>query len=160
MLLQRGRTRGSAERALARAPMRRPRRLQRGRTRGSAERRSSRSTCASSSPLQRGRTRGSAERLFLQPSIFFAALLQRGRTRGSAESRAHLRPVGRVGEASTGPHSWECGELALPWEEVAANVASTGPHSWECGERCTAVTTGSFRWLQRGRTRGSAERSC
>ena len=37
--------------------------------------------------------------------------LQRGRTRGSAESIPDKRAKLKALVASTGPHSWECGEL-------------------------------------------------
>ena len=61
-------------------------------------------------------------------------LLQRGRTRGSAESRRAAVGLAQQVQASTGPHSWECGEFALKPMTPQEAEASTGPHSWECGE--------------------------
>ena len=62
-------------------------------------------------------------------------LLQRSRTRGSAErlGAASLHKGPR--EASTEPHSWECGEdRGKGQENINTHEASTEPHSWECGE--------------------------
>ena len=110
--------------------------------------------------LQRGRTRGSAEstKLF-NTAVANEAELQRGRTRGSAERPANVVTAVEATVASTGPHSWECGERDFGVSRVvhAASLqrgrtrgsaesaetertlthgasASTGPHSWECGE--------------------------
>ena len=110
-------------------------------------------------------------------------LLQRGRTRGSAESGfgggrggvpdlastgphswecGEMPAVGRLIDrdrhASTGPHSWECGELTAQLASGTVMRASTGPHSWECGESVDHTPISSRCSLQRGRTRGSAER--
>ena len=77
-----------------------------------------------------GVRRDEARRGMLVPSHS----LQRGRTRGSAESRGHPGCVPACVGASTGPHSWECGERALHQRITGLLPASTGPHSWECGE--------------------------
>ena len=111
-------------------------------------------------------------------------MLQRGRTRGSAERAVPLEGRRRALPASTGPHSWECGEdaqrtrprcaawlgfngaalvgvrrgRARPRTQRIARHASTGPHSWECGEvHGVVVLHVAVAALQRGRTRGSAE---
>ena len=86
--------------------------------------------------LQRSRTRGSAERW--RPAALPAAhppRLQRSRTRGSAESAVVHHLAVAVLVASTEPHSWECGEVAI-------------------GRLGCDTSSG----LQRSRTRGSAER--
>ena len=110
--------------------------------------------------------------------------LQRSRTRGSAESKlAHHEGRAVALNASTEPHSWECGERAsgnavAPYRSgfngaalvgvrraarltafiTAGCSASTEPHSWECGELMGEESNPIKRiLLQRSRTRGSAE---
>ena len=72
-------------------------------------------------------------------TIPHSALLQRGRTQTSAESFAPQDIPQHQVNASTGPHSNECGKSSgdVTWLHVRG-IASTGPHSNECGKCLTS----------------------
>ena len=110
--------------------------------------------------LQRSRTRVSAERIARVVSNLLYGKLQRSRTRVSAESIVKLHGTpGQHRYASTEPHSCECGEQ-LPTDVTDwVRKASTEPHSCECGEIAALACLDALpAWLQRSRTRVSAER--
>ena len=61
--------------------------------------------------------------------------LQRSRTHLSAEIMARQRPHFKMPNASTEPHSFECGDsLSCCTDAVRSSHASTEPHSFECGD--------------------------
>ena len=134
--LQRGRTPESAESRPSLAPVESQEELQRGRTPESAER----PTVAASGRSLRGGFNGAALRrvrrdLKQKRRTARASGLQRGRTPESAERRQRRKSKNKMSNASTGPHSGECGELAsLVAEAIDGAIASTGPHAGECGE--------------------------
>ncbi len=90
--------------------------------------------------LQRSSTRWSAERLWGRRGPRISLALQRSRTRWSAESHPTPTTMPLTIEASTEPHSLECGELLQPLQGLLhLLIASTEPHSLECGEQARAL---------------------
>ena len=53
---------------------------------------------------------------------------------GVRRATCRIFPPPLAVEASTGPHSLECGEGEETANRERERVASTGPHSLECGE--------------------------
>ncbi len=110
--LQRSRTRVSAERWPEAPEQIAPvDALQRSRTRVSAESSATARARMVFSSLQRSRTRVSAERRFASSPAAGNPLLQRSRTRVSAERLRWRRRRTPPADASTEPHSCECGEV-------------------------------------------------
>ncbi len=89
--------------------------------------------------LQRGRALSSAEMARLAAGSRWRRWLQRGRALSSAEMGLHLRGVGHIRPASTGPRSFERGDGSWPGEGGGGGAASTGPRSFERGD-CTLVS--------------------
>ncbi len=108
--------------------------LQRSRTRWSAESHANRRQDSMAVRLQRSRTRWSAERIFPVSAEPFPPLTST--EPHSLECGEGKQVFGSCGSSatSTEPHSLECGEAAAAVGVLAFDETSTEPHSLECGE--------------------------
>ena len=109
--------------------------------------------------LQRGRTQTSAESSLSSGRYTPGLKLQRGRTQTSAESPRPAHVTSTL-NASTGPHSNECGKARGAREEMRHAALLQRGRTQTSAERTARRSRAPPDWqLQRGRTQTSAERA-